>query len=577
MQFTEQYSDKFDCLIQLSNDYNQLSFAAELKLELKKLKNEYLYLAVIGQFKRGKSSLINSLIGIDILPTAVLPLTSMITMIKFGEEQIVNVIFEDDKELLIPGHELFNYTTESGNPSNIKKVRFVEILYPSEFLKDGIILIDTPGIGSLFLHNTKSTESFIPKIDAAIFVLSIDPPITQTEFQFFEDIRLNVDKLYFVMNKIDLVSENAQKEVINYTKNILTASNHNLSPKIFPVSAKDASEAKMCNDKALLSQSGITALEDEIKSSIKSEKVSILRNNLQKKLDRFTSRLSFSLELELNALKTPINIFEDKIKQFNYEMYKIIREKKLALYNFNGQIDDLIIGLEIEMRDFNKRQAEGMFNSVTEYLMSLHKARKANLLSLTRDYFASKLTSDFEYWRLKFEARLYQNYLDIIKASALNINELIKKTADISAGLFNISSPLLLEEITFEKPSEFVYRTKDEPLFLEIDMLKIISYFYPRRFFIKLLLSRMEKEVEEKTMVNSGNVFSFYRVSILDTAFKFKYDMDEKTDQIIFYINSTISAALKNISISEQQLEPRLEKITKDLLLLNSIKLIENE
>jgi hypothetical protein len=53
--------------------------------------------------------------------------------------------------------------------------------------------------------------------------------------------------------------------------------------------------------------------------------------------------------------------------------------------------------------------------------------------------------------------------------------------------------------------------------------------------------------------------------------------MDEKTDQIIFYINSTISAALKNISISEQQLEPRLEKITKDLLLLNSIKLIENE
>ena len=193
MQFTEQYSDKFDCLIQLSNDYNQLSFAAELKLELKKLKNEYLYLAVIGQFKRGKSSLINSLIGIDILPTAVLPLTSMITMIKFGEEQIVKVIFEDDKELLIPGHELFNYTTESGNPSNIKKVRFVEILYPSEFLKDGIILIDTPGIGSLFLHNTKSTESFIPKIDAAIFVLSIDPPITQTEFQFFEDIRLNVD------------------------------------------------------------------------------------------------------------------------------------------------------------------------------------------------------------------------------------------------------------------------------------------------------------------------------------------------------------------------------------------------
>ena len=100
MQLVKQYSDKFDCLIQLSKHYNLNDIASELKSESDKLKNEYLYLVVIGQFKRGKSTLINALIGNDLLPTAVLPLTSIITMIKFGEQQIVKIIFEDHCQLM---------------------------------------------------------------------------------------------------------------------------------------------------------------------------------------------------------------------------------------------------------------------------------------------------------------------------------------------------------------------------------------------------------------------------------------------------------------------------------------------
>jgi ribosome biogenesis GTPase A len=96
MQTVRKYSDKFDSLIQLSKDYKLDNITSELKSETDKLKNEYLFLVVIGQFKRGKSTLINSLIGHNLLPTAVLPLTSIVTMIKFSEEQKINIIFEDE-------------------------------------------------------------------------------------------------------------------------------------------------------------------------------------------------------------------------------------------------------------------------------------------------------------------------------------------------------------------------------------------------------------------------------------------------------------------------------------------------
>ena len=584
MQLVKQYSDKFDCLIQLSKNYNLSDIASELKSESDKLKNEYLYLVVIGQFKRGKSTLINALIGNDLLPTAVLPLTSIITMIKFGEQQKVKIIFEDESVLIILHHELHNYITESGNPKNEKKVKLVEILSPSEFLKDGIVLIDTPGIGSLFLHNTKSTKSFIPKIDAAIFVLSVDPPITQTEFQFFEEVRSNVNKFYFVMNKVDLADKKSGKEIIDYTKNILSSTNlpagqavHNIEPKVFPISAKLALEERLCNDKSKLPTSGILSLENEIKSSIRSEKFSILQSSVKRKFDKYISQLSFSIELEQNALRTPVDIFEDKIRKFNFEMDKISGEKKLAIYNFNGEINELITTLWIEVNEFSNSYSQTLYKNLSNYLISLNKTiKRSDLVTLARNYFASKLSFDFEEWRYKIESDLIRKYSYIVEKSIAKINDLIKKITEIAANLFDTSSPLLLDIFVFKSVSKFSYKTKDDPLFLEIDIYKLLSYFIPRNLLINLILKKMKNEINDKSGLNSGSIMGFYRTSIDEASLKFKYEMDGKVDQVIAYINSAVSAALKNKSLSEQLITTKMEKINDDLALLNSLKTNEN-
>jgi GTPase SAR1 family protein len=142
-----------------------------------KIQDNVFNLVVLGQFKRGKTTLINALLGAEILPTAVVPLTSIATILRYGEALNIKVYFNDGRIEEIEPASLHQYVTEKGNPKNEKDVREVIITYPSLYLKDGVRLIDTPGVGSIYEHNTDVAYRYLPKSDAALFLLSVDQPL----------------------------------------------------------------------------------------------------------------------------------------------------------------------------------------------------------------------------------------------------------------------------------------------------------------------------------------------------------------------------------------------------------------
>jgi ribosome biogenesis GTPase A len=139
---------------------------------------------VLGQFKRGKSSFINSIIGDKILPTSVVPLTSIVTMLKYGQQEEIEVIFEGGNRRVISQGKLPDYVTERGNPKNVKEVKQVEIAFPSAFLKDGLFIIDTPGVGSTFQNNTEMTHNYLPFTSAkpALLILALDVGLSSWVF-----------------------------------------------------------------------------------------------------------------------------------------------------------------------------------------------------------------------------------------------------------------------------------------------------------------------------------------------------------------------------------------------------------
>ncbi len=172
------------------------TFHARITELQNRLAEERFHLAVLGQFKRGKSTLLNALIGEPLLPVGVVPLTSIPTFLRSGARRAVRVSFYDGKHTDFAGLTLeqasavlARHVTEKENPENRLGVAQVEVEHPSALLRAGVVLIDTPGIGSTFRHNTEATLNFLPQCDAAVFVVSADPPITEAEREFLKAAR----------------------------------------------------------------------------------------------------------------------------------------------------------------------------------------------------------------------------------------------------------------------------------------------------------------------------------------------------------------------------------------------------
>jgi GTPase Era involved in 16S rRNA processing len=215
-------------------------------------------LVVAGQFKRGKTSLLNALLGQELLPVAVLPLTSVVTMLRFGQQIQAEIVFESGNRLPIPVEDVAAFVTESGNPRNHKHVSRAEVSCPNEYLGEGLVLIDTPGIGSVYSHNTQVTYDFLPRIDGAIFVTSPEPAISEVELQLLNELKDRAEGLFLVLNKADQVGPRELAEVLDFTRQAAKEAS------IFAVSAKRALEAKLRGDPALLESSGLPALEAEL-------------------------------------------------------------------------------------------------------------------------------------------------------------------------------------------------------------------------------------------------------------------------------------------------------------------------
>ena len=249
-----------------------------------KLAADRFNLVVLGQFKRGKSSLINAIIGKELLPTGLLPLTSAITTLCYGPKEKVCLqrkgwVFDQE----IPIKDLPEFVTQQGNPGNEKGLIEARIELPVAFLRRGVHFVDTPGIGSSQLENTATTNQFLPEADAVIFVTSVEAPLSQVEQNFLREVSGYVHKLFIVVNKIDLISPPERVQVLDYMRENVEIILGPNEISIFPVSARQALTAQTIQEKY---ENGIKQLEAALEVFLVNEKnqtfcVSILERLIQ--------------------------------------------------------------------------------------------------------------------------------------------------------------------------------------------------------------------------------------------------------------------------------------------------------
>ncbi|MGB2627673.1 MAG: dynamin family protein [Candidatus Acidiferrum sp.] len=256
------------------------------------------YVACIGQFKRGKSTLLNALIGSSVLPTAVIPVTAVPTVVRYGEQVSARVRFRNTDWKEIPVSNVPEYVTEDKNPENTKGVAGVEIFVRSPILSTGMCLVDTPGIGSVFAGNTAATQAFIPHIDAAIVVIGTDPPLSGDEMQLVEAISTEVHDLLFVLNKADRAEEAERTTAVDFSRRVLETRLERKIPRIFQVSALDHLRRGLAMDWDEL----VRALEVLVLNSGRS----LVRQAKERGVQRAAKQLLAVVKEERDALERPL-------------------------------------------------------------------------------------------------------------------------------------------------------------------------------------------------------------------------------------------------------------------------------
>jgi len=195
-------------LAQLAAIAEQLDLApvaAEARTFARRTTEGRFFVACVGQFKRGKSTLLNALAGAGpLLPTGVLPVTSVVTVLRGGDRLEARVLLAGGWES-VAAERLVDWVSEEANPGNVKGVLGVEVFVPTALLTTGMCLVDTPGIGSIFEANTAATREFVPHVDAALVVVGADPPISADELDLVEQLAAQTPEMLLVLNKADRV------------------------------------------------------------------------------------------------------------------------------------------------------------------------------------------------------------------------------------------------------------------------------------------------------------------------------------------------------------------------------------
>jgi predicted GTPase len=287
--------------IRLFRSVGQVDLAKPLETLVETVEAERFVVGVIGATKRGKSTLINGLLGRgndDCAPIARAPATNVISVFGRQEQPTCRVCFIDrEQRETITESEIRLFATEQHNPGNSKKVRSIEVVAPFPGLEENVFLVDTPGAANALerMHG-EVLLGFLPNADAVIFLVTAEDPLNESELELLRAVRsADVKKLFFAINMVDRVESgdleaDALAVGIQHNRAALASLGFHAS-KFYRISAKRYYEERR--------DPGTEELLADVRASIATERISIV-------VDRLTERTRTALEASEQGLSVAI-------------------------------------------------------------------------------------------------------------------------------------------------------------------------------------------------------------------------------------------------------------------------------
>lgn len=505
-------------------------------------------LVVLGEFKRGKSTLINALLGRDLLPTAVVPLTSAVTALRAGERDRLLVYRGDGTEQERPVAELADYVTEAGNPGNRWGVELVRIELAHELLEGGLELVDTPGVGSIHAHNTEAARNFLPRVDAAVCVLDAGQPLSQAERELFAEAADRVPRLLVVVNKIDQLDGADRELAVDFVRSAVRELLSGREGELFAVSARTGE--------------GIGTLSGRLKRLADEEREALLLRSVAGLARGAAADAAQAARFEAHAIELPLHELASRADMFEQRISELRATGAEA-----GELLDRGIERALEehvnrpLREHAGREEERLRRALRTYAESRTRSPR-ELSAELHSWIDTTVRAEFERLVPRFEATIADELTELERRYATRVERVLEQVQEVAEDVFGARATNVLPETGLRTSSRFSFKLTDVEHALDI-LVGFGRTITPGALGRRLVMREAEQRLIDMTDRHAGRLRSELAERVAGAGREYRRELMTAVDDAIDAIRSAIIRAGEDRRRGEQHARARLDQLAQ--------------
>jgi GTP-binding protein EngB required for normal cell division len=372
---------------------------------LKRLGAGDLRVAMVGEAKRGKSTLANALLGEEVLPAGVVPVTAISTEVRAGAPRRLEVTLTDGSVHTADVGHVDRYVTERHNGRNHRHVEAVRIHLPAGLPHPRMVLLDTPGVGSVHLHNTEAAQEAFTAMDAAVFVLTADPPISASELELLQQVTDQAVRVFVVLNKADQLEPGELAEASDFVRDVVAGA-LGARPELFVCSARAGLRARTAGDQAGWTASGVPAFLDALVGHLVENRERDLRASVAAAAARLALQQLDGATVTLAAVEALAADQQHRLDELTTRLAALDERKDQAvdlvttnLARGRAQLDEDAVRVVAEV----SRAVRGRLE---EFFVGAEALSAADLEEQGRQVIAETTQAEVEAWRAHWHGRL---------------------------------------------------------------------------------------------------------------------------------------------------------------------------
>jgi GTPase Era involved in 16S rRNA processing len=519
---------RLDELLARAEAFLPVSSCEALRDARERLSQQRLNLVVVGEFKRGKSSLVNALLGRDLLPTGVVPLTSIVTTVAYAAADTLRVRFRDGSEDVRPIGELADYVTEASNPNNRRGVHSAQLAVDSDLLTGGLRIVDTPGVGSIHSHNTAVARGFLSHVDAALCVLDVGQPLSEAERDLLLELAQRIPRLFVVVNKADQLTEAELHEAVEFIAAAVEVAVSGTA-ELFVVSARDGR--------------GIGALRVRLRTLADVEQRDVISRSAAALAGAAAAAAQRTVELERTALLLPATELADRARDFSARIVELRAASEEAgdlLEHASKRVAVEVI--ERPLNDHMRARTPELRAALREHVAQFDGIAPHALASDLDAYIDTQVRSEFDGLVATLTAAVEGEVGRIQRRYANRIVEVLDAVTRAAADVFGGPGVALLPPSGLREPPRFTFKLEDPEHMLDT-IVRVGQRRVPGRVGRHLVARAGEERLATMLDRHAGRLRSELVTRTTSTLRDYQRDLAAAVDGAIATIDGAVARA----------------------------------